>query len=87
MYLNTCCKARVLLVIFETARAEVQALPLVRGAPLADPVQKPKEKWVEPRVLVDVEYRAMTTASGLLRHPSFKGIRRDLMEPPKRKKR
>jgi len=39
----------------------------------------------QPRVLVDVEYRAKTKASGLLRHPSFKGVRRDLMEPPKTK--
>jgi bifunctional non-homologous end joining protein LigD len=67
--------------------AEVQALPTVCSAPLADPVNKPKARWVEPRILVDVEYRAKTKASGLLRHPSFKGVRRDLMEPPKRMKR
>jgi hypothetical protein len=30
-------------------------------------------------VPVDVEYRALT-GEGLVRHPSFKGIRRDLME-------
>jgi hypothetical protein len=34
---------------------------------------------VQPRVLVDAEFRGKTPA-GLLRHPSFKGIRRDLME-------
>ena len=51
------------------------------------PKDKPKAQWVEPRVLVDVEYRARTKKSGLLRHPSFKGVRRDLMEPRKRKRR
>jgi bifunctional non-homologous end joining protein LigD len=50
-----------------------------RTSPLAKKIDKPKAKWVEPRVLVNVEYRAKTNASGLLRHPSFKGVRRDLM--------
>jgi hypothetical protein len=35
---------------------------------------------VEPRVLVDVEYRARTGKSGLLRHPRYKGIREDLSD-------
>ncbi len=39
----------------------------------------PKAQWIEPRVLVDAEFRG-TTGDGLLRHPSFKGVREDLME-------
>lgn len=39
----------------------------------------PKAQWLEPRVLVDAEFRG-TTGEGLLRHPAFKGIRRDLMD-------
>lgn len=58
---------------------EVRHLQTSRS-PLANKIDKPKARWVEPRVLVDVEYRAKTKASGLLRHPSFKGIRRDLMD-------
>jgi bifunctional non-homologous end joining protein LigD len=69
--------------------SEVKALP-VKRSPLSTKVEKPKAKWTEPRVLVDVEYRAKTKKSGLLRHPSFKGVRRDLMErmkkPAKRKR-
>ena len=34
----------------------------------------PKATWLKPVLLGDVEYRAWT-ASGLLRHPSFKGLR------------
>jgi bifunctional non-homologous end joining protein LigD len=48
----------------------------------AQPIQAnrrfPKAKWVEPAVLVDAEFRGKT-ADGLLRHPSYKGIREDLM--------
>lgn len=36
----------------------------------------PKAKWVRPQVLVDAEFRGKT-GEGLLRHPSFKGIRED----------
>ena len=39
----------------------------------------PKAQWLEPRVIVDAEYRG-TTGEGLLRHPAFKGVRQDLME-------
>jgi bifunctional non-homologous end joining protein LigD len=39
----------------------------------------PKAQWVQPRVLVDAEFRGKT-GDGLLRHPAFKGVRRDLME-------
>ncbi len=60
--------------------AEVR--PLQRRTPAIELVtDKPKAHWVEPRVLVDVEYRAKTDKSSLLRHPRFKGVRRDLMEP------
>jgi bifunctional non-homologous end joining protein LigD len=58
---------------------EVKAFPTSRS-PLSTEIDKPKANWVEPRILVDVEYRAKTKKSGLLRHPSFKGVRRDLME-------
>ncbi|MBV8835348.1 MAG: hypothetical protein JO000_02320 [Alphaproteobacteria bacterium] len=39
----------------------------------------PKARWLKPRLLVDAEYRARTR-EGLMRHPSFKGLRRDLMD-------
>src|SRR3954469_19858186 len=39
----------------------------------------PKAHWIKPVLLGDVEYRRKTK-SGLLRHPSYKGLRRDLME-------
>ncbi len=38
----------------------------------------PKARWVKPAVLVDAEFRDKT-GEGLLRHPSFKGIREDLI--------
>lgn len=63
--------------------AEVQ--PLQRRTPAIElATDKPKARWVEPRVLVDVEYRAKTDKSRLLRHPRFKGLRRDLMEPTRK---
>jgi bifunctional non-homologous end joining protein LigD len=65
----------------EKKRLLAELEPLRRPTPAIDlPLRKPKARWVEPRVLVDVEYRAKTGKSGLLRHPSFKGVRRDLME-------
>jgi bifunctional non-homologous end joining protein LigD len=51
-----------------------------RRVPIEMATEKPKAHWVEPRVLVDVEYRARTSKSGLLRHPRFKGVRADLMD-------
>lgn len=42
----------------------------------------PKARWVKPIVLVDAEFRGKT-GEGLLRHPSFKGLREDLMEGKK----
>jgi bifunctional non-homologous end joining protein LigD len=45
--------------------------------PLTRKIKKPKAIWLKPKLLVDVEYRALT-GTGKLRHPSFKGIREDL---------
>jgi bifunctional non-homologous end joining protein LigD len=51
----------------------------VRKKPMASARKGfPKAKWVTPRVLVDAEFRGKT-GEGLLRHPSFKGVREDLM--------
>jgi ATP-dependent DNA ligase len=50
-----------------------------RGSPVELPAAKPKAHWVEPRLVVDVEYRARTARSGVLRHPRYKGTRDDLM--------
>jgi bifunctional non-homologous end joining protein LigD len=47
--------------------------------PIETPRKFPKATWVKPRMMVDAEYRAKT-GQGLLRHPAFKGIRRDLIE-------
>jgi ATP-dependent DNA ligase len=52
----------------------------IRHQPLARKIEKRKAQWVKPAVLVDVEYRARMQASGLLRHPSFKGVREDLTD-------
>jgi len=48
-----------------------------RTSPLSTKVSKPKARWLKPRILVEVEYRALT-GEGKLRHPSFKGVREDL---------
>jgi bifunctional non-homologous end joining protein LigD len=45
--------------------------------PLTKKIKKPKATWLKPKLMVDVEYRALT-GTGKVRHPSFKGIRRDL---------
>jgi len=37
----------------------------------------PKAQWLKPVLLGDIGYRRKTTA-GLLRHPSYKGLREDL---------
>ena len=42
--------------------------------------KRPKAHWVEPKLLADVEYRRMTKKRKLLRHPSFKGLREDLID-------
>ena len=66
----------------EDAKKELRARLLkfrAKRSPLAKKIDKPKAQWVKPAVQVDVEYRALT-GEGLLRHPSFKGLREDLME-------
>ena len=61
--------------------------PYIRAtSPLSVPVNKPKATWVEPAVLAEIEYSAMT-AEQRLRAPIFKGIRDDLMAPRKSPKR
>jgi bifunctional non-homologous end joining protein LigD len=45
--------------------------------PLSKKIKKPKATWLKPKLLVDVEYRALT-GTGKLRHLSFMGIREDL---------
>jgi bifunctional non-homologous end joining protein LigD len=45
----------------------------VRGMPRAE---ARKCRWVQPRVLAEVEYTEITP-DGLVRHPSFKGLRED----------
>jgi bifunctional non-homologous end joining protein LigD len=55
--------------------------PYIRTtSPLSIPVKKPKATWVEPAVLAEIEYSALT-AERRLRAPIFKGIRDDLMAP------
>jgi bifunctional non-homologous end joining protein LigD len=65
--------------------AESEKALLARLRPLAtrkQPIKAsgarfPKAKWVKPVVIVEAEFRG-NTGDGLLRHPSFKGIREDL---------
>jgi bifunctional non-homologous end joining protein LigD len=49
--------------------------------PFDAPRRFPKARWVKPTVLIDAEFRGRT-GDGLLRHPSYKGIREDLMDAP-----
>ena len=51
-----------------------------RNPPIEPATAKAKAQWVEPRVPIDVEYRARAGKSGLLRHPRYKGIREDLSD-------
>jgi bifunctional non-homologous end joining protein LigD len=50
-----------------------------KKVPIEAPRKFPKAQWMKPTVLVEAEFRGKT-GEGLLRHPAFKGIRRDLME-------
>lgn len=64
----------------ETTAREVREKldPLIRRtSPLDVRVNKPKATWVEPSVLAEVEYGALTD-DGLLREAVFKGLREDL---------
>ena len=47
--------------------------PLTKGMPKAD---ARVARWVQPRLLAEVEYTEITP-DGLIRHPSFKGLRED----------
>ena len=61
----------------DLSELEKKLRPLAtRKAPIVVVPRKPKAKWVEPRVLVEVAF-PNTSADGRLRHPSFKGIRDD----------
>jgi len=61
--------------------------PYIRKtSPLTVPVKKPKATWVEPALLAEIEYSAMT-AEQRLRAPVFKGIRDDLLADRKGPKR
>jgi len=53
---------------------------ITRVSPLSVPVKKPKATWLEPAVLAEVEYSAVTE-DGLLRASVFKGLRDDLALP------
>ena len=51
--------------------------PLIRKSqPFADRIAR-KGIWVEPKLLAEIEYRAKS-AEGKMRHPFFRGLRRDL---------
>jgi bifunctional non-homologous end joining protein LigD len=56
---------------------ELKPLAVSKQPMQASRLRFPKAKWVKPRLLVDAEFRGRT-AEGLLRHPSFKGVREDL---------
>jgi bifunctional non-homologous end joining protein LigD len=51
-------------------RLDALATPQQR---LTTPVRKPKARWVEPKLVAEVEYRYITS-EGYLRHSSFKGL-------------
>jgi bifunctional non-homologous end joining protein LigD len=50
-----------------------------RKPPITAPRKFPKARWVAPAVLIDAEFRGRT-GEGLLRHPSYTGLREDLMD-------
>ena len=57
----------------------------IKKPPFAIDEKKPKARWLKPVFLADVEYRRKTRR-GLLRHPSYNGLREHLMEKPKRRR-
>src|SRR3954454_16568420 len=59
---------------------ERRAEKLARKSAPFEIEKRPKAHWIEPKLLADVEYRRMTKKRKLLRHPSFKGLREDLMD-------
>jgi bifunctional non-homologous end joining protein LigD len=62
----------------QVKRLEERAKRLARRTAPFEIERRPKAKWVEPTLLADVEYRRKTKKRGLLRHPSYKGLREDL---------
>jgi bifunctional non-homologous end joining protein LigD len=66
-------------------RARLEPLA-VKKSPLTVEVKKPKAIWVNPEILIDVEYRGITPAGQKLRHASYKGMREDLMDTPKKRR-
>lgn len=65
-------------------RYRTHHMPFSRQPPLQN-----QPSWVEPRLVIEVEYLGLTH-DGILRHPSFKGLRYDkparevIMETPKK---
>lgn len=54
-------------------RIRTDERPPIVGMPKAE---MSVARWVEPRLLAEVEYTEITP-DGLIRHPSFKGLRED----------
>lgn len=62
----------------DLAELEKRLRPIAtRRTPFVALSRKPKAKWLEPKVLVEVAFPNLS-AGGRVRHPSFKGIRDDL---------
>jgi bifunctional non-homologous end joining protein LigD len=59
------------------ARLQALLAPLVRETSPFTTVPEKGSRWVEPTVVVDVEFQDWTP-DGRLRHPSYKGVRDDL---------
>ena len=58
----------------QDVRARLQ--PLIRRTPaLAKPLRKKDTVWVEPKLEAEIEFRGVTS-DGMLRHASFKGLKR-----------
>lgn len=62
-----------------TARSAVQRVrerlePLIRRAPPVAKLRKKDTVWVEPELIAKIEFRGITE-DGMLRHPSFKGLK------------
>lgn len=57
--------------------ARLRPLAVTKQPMKASRARFPKAKWVKPIILVEAEFRGKT-GEGLLRHPSFNGIREDL---------
>jgi len=58
----------------DTVRTELDALP--EAAPPAGGPRGPKHHWVQPALVAEVRYKEVTN-DGMLRHPSFLGLRED----------